>query len=359
MNTTISKTENHFLFKPLALEHIPLLHKWMQEPHVRQWWGEGKTWTLDKLNDKYSSYTQGYKIENGSKKPISAFIIQLQERPIGYIQTYNAFDFPRKGFNIEQAWPDLSKPLAALDFYIGEPDCIGLGIGSDALQTFLKQHIFPNFDGCLVDPEKGNKAAIKAYAKAGFSTILELPSNIVMIAPKEQKKNPLIIFGSARSDGHTLRAIQATIGNCKVPVADLRKLNIAHYDYNYENADDDFIPLAEKMVQHNPIILATPVYWYTMSALMKIFIDRWSDLLHLRKDIGRRLANKELYVIASYGESIPRGFEEAFSQTCDYMEMQYKGCFYFYSGNDSELVNKNTAAAESFFRQICERQNKE
>lgn len=44
-----------------------------------------------------------------------------------------------------------------------------------------------------------------------------------------------------------------------------------------------------------------------MSALMKTFIDRWSDLLNIRKDIGRRLTNKELYVITSFGESIPRG----------------------------------------------------
>lgn len=60
------------------------------------------------------------------------------------------------------------------------------------------------------------------------------------------------------------------------------------------------------MVCYNPIILATPVYWYSMSALMKTFIDRWGDLLDIRKDIGRRLTNKELYIITSFGESMPR-----------------------------------------------------
>lgn len=100
--------------------------------------------------------------------------------------------------------------------------------------------------------------------------------------------NPIIILGSSRSDGDTLQAIKAVTKERTVPIIDLKNLNISPYDYAYENKHDDFITLAEKMVQHNPIVLATPVYWYTMSALMKTFIDRWSDLLDIRKDLGRR-----------------------------------------------------------------------
>ena len=330
-----------FTFKSLASEHIPLLHQWMQHPHVRQWWGEGQSWHLDQVREKYQSYTLGYKMENGERRPLDPFIIYFQERPIGFIQSYDAFHFPREGFKIEDIWCDTSKSLAALDFYIGETDCIGRGLGTEALKAFLHQHVFPKFDACLVDPDKGNKAAIKAYANAGFSTLLDLSSSIIMIAQKEEIKNPLIIFGSARSDGNTLQAIKALIGDQPVPIVDLGELNISHYDYHYKNINDDFIPLAEQMVKHNPIILATPVYWYTMSALMKTFMDRWSDLLDIRKDLGRRLTNKELYVIASYGGVKPEGFEYPFSQTCEYLEMQYKGCFYFYSGEDPQLIKEN------------------
>jgi multimeric flavodoxin WrbA len=173
-----------------------------------------------------------------------------------------------------------------------------------------------------------------------------------MVVTRENKKNPLIILGSLRSDGNTLRAIKMAIKDRSIPIVDLQTLNIAHYDYDYANSQDDFLPLAEKMVRHNPIILATPVYWYSMSALMKTFIDRWSDLLDIRKDIGRRLAHKELYVIASYGESIPQGFEAAFSQTCDYLDMQYKGCFYFYGGSDPELVKNNECIANRCFSEV-------
>lgn len=169
---------------------------------------------------------------------------------------------------------------------------------------------------------------------------------------KIEPRNPIIILGSSRSDGDTSKAVKAVIQNRSVPVVDLKNLNIAHYDYGYENKQDDFLKLAERIIRHNPIILATPVYWYTMSALMKTFIDRWADLLEIRKDLGRRLAHKELFVIASYGTSLPKGFEEAFSQTCDYMDMQYKGCLYFYSGEDADLIKDNELLVEKFSNQI-------
>ncbi len=339
-------------FKPLSIDHLNLLHKWMQQPHVHQWWSDGKSWSFNDIREKYTPYTLGYKIEQGEKKLIFPFVIEFENRPVGFIQYYNAFDFEREGFCVKEIWKDQNQSLAAIDFYIGEPDCIGKGLAPKALTSFLQQYVFNHFDACLVDPEKNNKAAIKCYAKAGFSTLQDLDSCIIMIAHREETKKPLIIFGSSRSDGNTLQAIKAVIQNQPIPIVDLSDLNIAYYDYNYENAKDDFIPLAEKMVRHNPIILATPVYWYTMSATMKTFIDRWSDLLDIRKDIGRRLTNKELYVITSYGTDMPKGFEDAFSQTCEYVDMQYKGCFYFYSGDNAERRQENNLLAEKFFDQI-------
>lgn len=75
-------------------------------------------------------------------------------------------------------------------------------------------------------------------------------------------------------------------------------------------------------------------------------------MLDIRKDIGRRLTHKELYVITSYGTEMPRGFEDAFSQTCDYLDMQYKGCLYFYSGEDTKRSKENDLIAQKFFEQI-------
>jgi len=177
-------------FKPLKIEHIHLLYKWMQQPHVHQWWGEGRSWSLSEIKEKYKPYTHGYKIQQGIKTPIHPFIIEFEKRPIGFIQFYRVSDFPRDGFSVENVWQE-DKSLAAIDFYIGERDCIGIGLGTQALQSFLKDHVFKSFDACLVDPEKNNEAAIKAYAKAGFSPFRDLDSSIIMIARRKEIENNL------------------------------------------------------------------------------------------------------------------------------------------------------------------------
>ncbi len=162
------------------------------------------------------------------------------------------------------------------------------------------------------------------------------------------QKNPIIIFGSSRGDGNTLQAVRAIIKDETIPFVNLSDLQISYYDYEYTNKHDDFIPLMERIVGHNPIILATPVYWHSMSAIMKTFIDRWCDLTAIRKDLGKGLANKDLYVITSYAGSKPAGFEYAFIETTDYMDMHYKGCFYYYSGKNSNLRDENSLLSISF-----------
>ena len=286
-------------FESFTPKYLPLLYQWMQKP----FWNEGKLWVV------------------------------LRDKPIGFIQLNDT--------------PDAL--IARMDFYNSDKER-----GAEVLKLFLQSHIFPNFEACIAILPKENRQAIKSYARAGFSTLSEGGEEITLIARKEAQFNPLILFASSRSEGNTLRAIKAVIKERKVPLVDLSGLNISYFDYTHTNAHDGFIPLAEKMLLHNPLILATPVYWYTMSAQMKTFIDRWSDLLAIRKDIGYRLACKDLYVITSYGEDIPRGFEEAFIQTCEYLDMHYKGCLYFYGGEEIEKSAKNTHSADLFELAIFE-----
>lgn len=158
----------------------------------------------------------------------------------------------------------------------------------------------------------------------------------------------LVIFGSSRSDGNTKQAVDHVVAGKDVEFVDLSDLNISYYDYNNMNAADDFLPLIEKMVKYDSIILATPIYWYTMSAVMKTFLDRWSDLLSIRKDLGRALKGKWIYVVASYGGEQALGFENAFQLSCGYMEMYYGGCYFHYSGENEVLLAQNDRKVKSF-----------
>lgn len=173
-----------FDFEPLASHHLLLLHKWMQEPHVVPWWGEGRPWSLKDIEEKYRTYILGFKVINGEKKPIFPYVIYLDGLPVGFIQMYNALEFPRKGFSPQDIWREPAS-LAALDFYIGEPSCLGHGYGAEILRQFLKNRVFQSFDACLVDPEKENKIAIKTYANAGFVSLCEINASLIMCAWKK------------------------------------------------------------------------------------------------------------------------------------------------------------------------------
>ncbi|WP_371218694.1 GNAT family N-acetyltransferase [Orientia tsutsugamushi] len=81
-------------FVPLAESHFPLLLKWLETPHVKKWWDQDVMYTLELVKEKYSSYVKGYKLVDGQQKPIQVFIIHNNQNPIGYIQIYNAYDFP-------------------------------------------------------------------------------------------------------------------------------------------------------------------------------------------------------------------------------------------------------------------------
>lgn len=154
----------------------------------------------------------------------------------------------------------------------------------------------------------------------------------------------IIILGSSRSFGNTMSMVETVIDKHKdVTIIDLNKFNILQYDYEHLNQADDYLNLMENILTYDLIVLATPVYWYTMSGIMKIFIDRLSDLLTIKKDLGRKLRNKKMFIIATFDTSMPEHFEYVFEQTAIYMGMDYKGCSMFYCGDNHELLKRNEA----------------
>lgn len=163
-------------FKPLEKSHFPLMLKWLNTSHVKKWWDSDIEWTSALIEQKYSSYTEGFKLQDGINKPIHAFIIYRDEIATGYIQIYNAHDFPRsrslKGF------PAM---LSALDIFIGEESALHTGLGSKAINEFLIQHQNIAGSQVLVDPDKNNKAAIRYYEKAEFRVIAEEADALWMV----------------------------------------------------------------------------------------------------------------------------------------------------------------------------------
>ena len=137
----------------------------------------------------------------------------------------------------------------------------------------------------------------------------------------------VIIEGSARKNSDTYRVISRFNDKVKFDVISLLDYSIGHYDYSYENATDDFIPLMEKLVaNYSTFLFITPVYWYTMSGRMKVFFDRISDLLHYKKDLGRQLRTKQLALISvSNADDCLESFSKPFEASADYLGMRFLG----------------------------------
>jgi uncharacterized cupin superfamily protein/RimJ/RimL family protein N-acetyltransferase len=149
---------------------------------------------------------------------------------------------------------------------------------------------------------------------------------------------PLIIFGSARSDGNTRKAVDLVFPERdRVTFCDLNDFAIQPYSYSAE-PKDDFLKVIELVISRQTIVFATPVYWYAMSTTLKIFFDRLTDLITRQKQLGRSLTGKRVFLIASGTDpKLPPGFEVPFQKTSDYFSMKYSAGIYFEFNGDTIL----------------------
>jgi multimeric flavodoxin WrbA len=87
-----------------------------------------------------------------------------------------------------------------------------------------------------------------------------------------------VLLTSSRSTGSTRSAVDLALHGTDFAFEDINRLRIGYYSYDYANESDDFFPLVQRLLEHETWIIATPLYWYTMSAHAKTFLDRLSDL---------------------------------------------------------------------------------
>lgn len=148
-------------------------------------------------------------------------------------------------------------------------------------------------------------------------------------------KSIAIIQASSRSNGDTHRVVNYLAKNIDVDIIDLRTKSIGHYDYDNKNEGDDFLKLMTNIAsKYDTIIFATPVYWYTMSGILKVFFDRISDLLRIHKTTGRLLRGKNMAMVSvSNSDDLKDGFSMPFIESANYLGMHYLGDTHAYVEN--------------------------
>jgi RimJ/RimL family protein N-acetyltransferase len=150
-------------FVPVTAEHFLLIRRWLEEPHVREWWGEPDD-ELGKIRDKVEG--------RDTTRP---FIITADGEPVGYIQYWFVGQQQKAESIAEYPWlTELPADAVGVDLTIGEPTKLSQGIGSAALEEFVKKLLGEGFSNIVIDPDSDNARAIRAYEKVGFRPIPHL-----------------------------------------------------------------------------------------------------------------------------------------------------------------------------------------
>lgn len=125
-------------------------------------------------------------------------------------------------------------------------------------------------------------------------------------------KKILILKGSPRQRGNSsVLADQVRAGaegaGAEVESVYLHGLDIQPCDgcYFCEGSgicaiEDDMQSLYPKLRQADALVIASPVYWFTFSAQVKLCIDRW---LALETPKGSQLRGKQVGIVLTYGDS--------------------------------------------------------
>jgi len=159
----------------------------------------------------------------------------------------------------------------------------------------------------------------------------------------------VIILGSSRSNGNTFKITEELKKTLGCDVIDLKEKTIGAYDYEYGNSDDDYKAVIDRLVaEYDLWIFATPVYWYSMSGIMKNFVDRFSDCLRIDKETGRKIRGKKMAGIAcGYDEQVFETYFKPFQLTAKYLGMDYTDDLY--CSVQTDVINPSTIEAINAF----------
>jgi len=147
-------------FHPRSASDLPLLRRWLEMPHVREWWGEPET---------ELAFICAMIDGRDTTRP---FIFSVDGEPLGYIQYWFVGDHQNASWVALPPWlAELPADTVGVDLSIGEPARLSQGLGSAVLRTFAERLVAQGYRSIIIDPDPHNRRAVRAYEKAGFRAV--------------------------------------------------------------------------------------------------------------------------------------------------------------------------------------------
>ena len=150
-------------FRPVTAADLPLLARWMETPHWRQWWGDPET-ELGYIREMIEG-----------RDTTEPWLFTLDGREAGYIQVWYVSDNRTPEIVAEAPWvAELPADAVGVDLSIGREEDLSRGIGTAALTAFVAQLRARGHQRIFIDPDADNGRACRAYEKAGFRPVAQL-----------------------------------------------------------------------------------------------------------------------------------------------------------------------------------------
>ena len=135
--------------RPATLPDVPTLRRWDDEPHV----------IASDPNDDWHWETALAQTPDWRE----SFIAEVDARPIGFLEI---IDPSRED---TRYWGDIAPGHRAIDIWIGEPDALGQGYGTQMMRLAITRCFAdPSVHTILLDPLRENTRARRFYERLGF-----------------------------------------------------------------------------------------------------------------------------------------------------------------------------------------------
>jgi multimeric flavodoxin WrbA len=129
-------------------------------------------------------------------------------------------------------------------------------------------------------------------------------TRLLVLRSSPRKRGNSSILADRLADG--ARAAGAAVESYDLAALDIRPCDACDYCQDQGagqcQINDDMQMLYPKLMQADGIVIAGPIYWFTISAQAKLCIDRWYAL---QGPGGSALAGKKVGIILTYGDDDP------------------------------------------------------
>ena len=177
-------------------------------------------------------------------------------------------------------------------------------------------------------------------------------------------KKVMIAIGSPRKKGNSATLAKQVAAGAKAGGAQVETFFLHFMDIKFCTAcdacrkkkdvdciiQDDMQILYPKLRDADAIVIASPIYWFTVSGQTKVFMDRWYGL---GGDEGYELAGKKFGILLTYADADPfaSGAVNAlrtFQDALNYIGAEIVGMVYGSASKAGE-IRKNEAVMQEAF----------